>query len=485
MKRKEEGLIKKLLDYAIGSGLALIIGFISSPIISRLIDPVDMGKYSMFTLFAGITSTVMAYGTDQSFVRFYYEEDEKNRTKLLRESLKIPLITCITFIVILVICRQYISMYLFDEYNLAAIILIAINSFFMLFNRYALLVIRMKQKGKFYSTLQVINKVLYLIFSLGLCVPLKQTFIVIVSSSVIANVIVTLIALISDRDFWFSKVDKKVKLKNTQKDILKYGFPLIFTFLISWIFQASDKIVIKHFYGFEETGIYTSAFSIIALLNSIQATFLTFWVPVAYERYEKDPEDKSFFKEVFLLVAIIMMLVAIGLIMFKDIIILLLGEKYRAALFMVPCLVFMPVMNTVSETTVLGIAFKKKPKYHLVIAAICAIVNIICNIVLVPSLGAKGAAISNAITYIFFFVIRTSISQKLYYVNYELKKFYIIISFTLILSLYSTFNRTSIITGILAFINVIIMYMCYREIIIKYYKKGRDRLRTILVGQGS
>ena len=53
------------------------------------------------------------------------------------------------------------------------------------------------------------------------------------------------------------------------------------------------------------------------------------------------------------------MLVAVGTIMFKDLIILLLGKDYREASMVIPFLVFMPLMYTISETTVGGIDFKK------------------------------------------------------------------------------------------------------------------------------
>lgn len=44
----------------------------------------------------------------------------------------------------------------------------------------------------------------------------------------------------------------------------------------------------------------------------------------------------------------------------------------------------MPLMYTLSETTVIGINFQKKPKWHSIIAVVSWVTNIIGNFYLVP-----------------------------------------------------------------------------------------------------
>ena len=131
--------------------------------------------------------------------------------------------------------------------------------------------------------------------------------------------------------------------------------------------------------------------NIIAILNILQSSFATFWVPVAYEKYEKNPEDTKFFSNINDIVSFLMFGVGIGLILFKDIIVLLLGEKYRVASYIMPFLVFMPVLYTMSEVSVGGINFKKKPKYHIIIASLACLFNVVGNSILVPILGPKGS----------------------------------------------------------------------------------------------
>ena len=41
-------LLKKFIEFGMGNLIVLITGFISSPIITRLVLPEELGKFSMF-----------------------------------------------------------------------------------------------------------------------------------------------------------------------------------------------------------------------------------------------------------------------------------------------------------------------------------------------------------------------------------------------------------------------------------------------------
>lgn len=291
---------------------------------------------------------------------------------------------------------------------------------------------------------------------------------ILVYATVISNILATIIAIVAERDLWSHK-NFRGKIHTTSQELLKYGTPMIFTFLITWLFQSSDRLFIKHYQGYKELGIYSAAFSIIALLNAVQMAFSMFWVPVAYEKYEKDLNSKAFFTKVNKVVAFVMVFISIILVFFKDIIILILGEDYRFASSMIPFLVLMPLMYTVSETTVLGINFKKKSQYHIIITVLTAIVNLIGHILLIPSMGGTGAAISTGFTYVTFFSLRTFFSKKLYENNYNLKKFYLVTTNLMIFCLYATFNPIDMVYVLLGIFNIVVLCFVYKEILVDFF----------------
>lgn len=458
-------LLRKFLSFSVGNWLVLVIGLISAPLITRIIDPAEYGKFGLFTMYVNIVMLIITCGLDQSYVRFFYEEEEQNRNRLLFESIKIPLILNVIVACIIIIFKVPISQYVISDYNLSFIILLILNISLSSINRFSLLTVRMKQKGRLYSMLQVMQKISYLI-SIGLFFMIyNNSFLTLAYATLVSNLVLVVVSVFTERDSWNFRDIKGKKLKNSQIDILKYGIPLIFTVLVTWLFQSADKMAIKAYYGDYEVGIYNSANNIIAILNILQSSFANFWLPVAFEKYEKNPEDTKFFSNINDVVSFLMFGVGIGLILFKDIIVLLLGEKYRVASYIMPFLVFMPVLYTMSEVSVVGINFKKKPKYHVIIASLACLFNVAGNSILVPILGSKGAGISTGLAYIVFYYARTLISTRLYKVDYHIGRTTMAIVAILVLALYSSFREFSMITVIIGAIVILIVLFLYRNTI--------------------
>ncbi|MCD2502378.1 oligosaccharide flippase family protein [Clostridium sp. NSJ-145] len=469
------GLLKKFIDFAMGNVLVLILGLLSSSIITRIITPDQNGIFSMFTTITSLIILVIMIGMDQSYVRYYHEESEENRGKLLRRCIKLPLTLNIILGLCMLIFYKPISNWLVNESSFFVTLLILIHSTFNIISNFVLINIRMKQRGKLYSFVTVTNKIFYLLFVWIFYGIFKNNYMTLILSFVLANICMAIVGMVMEKEDWFN-FNSSGELNTDTKSLIKYGSPFIFSMAIVWVFQSIDKVSLKIFSDNYQIGLYAGAMTIIGLMNTLQGAFTTFWTPVAYEKYSKHPEDTNFFSEINQIVSLVMILLSIGLIACKEIIVLLLGPAYRETIFIFPFLVFMPIMYTISETTVLGINFKKKTKYHIYIAVFAAISNIIGNIILVPRMGATGAAISTGLSYIVFFLARTYFAGKLYKINLKMGRFWISIASVYVLaiaaSLY-TFNLTIL---ILTIISIVIVLFMYRDILIK----GYDMLKKVI-----
>ncbi len=232
---------------------------------------------------------------------------------------------------------------------------------------------------------------------------------------------------------------------------------------IMTLFQAIDKLTLNAISTYSEVGIYSSANSIISLFAVIQTTFNALWGPMAVEHYTNQPDDRTFYQRGNRIISFIMFFVGFSLILMKDIIALLLGSKYREAAFIVPFLAFSPIMYTISETTVSGLVFMKKSKIQIIVSIGACITNLIGNIILVPKIGGRGAAISTGLSYIVFFSLRTFLSNKYFYIDFKLKKFYLVVSFLVAYALINTFMRLNWITIIMYIMFVGSLLILYRQ----------------------
>ena len=465
-------LIKKFLSFSLGGYINIVIGLLTVPITTRLLSPEQYGVSSLITTVTSFMFVICCLGTEQGFVRFFYDEREQSRGKLLYNCLYYPFYISILVFFLIYIFKEKISIFFLGYSEKYFWLILIFSILFSGLNNYSFLFIRMQQKGKIYSVCNVLLKILEFIFILLLYKKYGDDYKTLVVALLLSLGLVTIFSIIIERKFWGFNGDSRI----TKKEILEFSLPLTLTMALNWVFASSDKIIIKTLSNVVELGLYSGAFKIISLLSVLQTGFTTFWTPVVYEHFSKNPDDTEFYKKANDYLSLIFFLIGIGLLMFRNIIILLLGAKYREAVFIMPMLIFIPIMFLLSETTHMGIGFKKKTKYYLYISIIVSMTNLIGNIILVPYLGAKGAAISTGLSYIIFFSCRTYFSSKLINFNFNLKRIYLIIVFyigyTLILS-FVNFWEVDMLLG--SVIVVIVLFLYKREIIELYEKYIKRR----------
>lgn len=477
-----DNLIKKFFNFSYGSWIGLLLGLLTTMLTTRLLSPDAYGIMSMFDLFLQIGLIISIFGTDQSFVRFFYEEEPSKRGALLLNSIRLPFIVSVLIVGLLFIFNKHLTIFLVGEEDYKLVIWLSLGIFAQLFFRYAQLVIRMQQNGHMYSILLILQRAFNILFVLLFFYTIGARYEVLIFSKVITLILLVLIAVYNGKSFWSISNIKIKGVKHSQSEIIRFGAPFVLTIFITWLFESFDKIALRQWSDFNEIGIYSAAMRLVALVLVVKQTFSSFWVPVAYERFEKNPEDKKFFRDVSTIVAYSMFLIATVSIAGKDIFVLLLGSEYKEAAFIMPLLVFIPVLYTISETTIIGINFYKKTKWHIVIALISCVSNIIGNLLLVPNYGAFGASLSTAISYIIFFSLRTYISKKFYNVSYPLFRIYlmiIVLFFYAISSVFITNNLVNIVLSIVLICALNLLFYRDLSIIIKKLKSLKKEFKVL------
>lgn len=417
--KKNKSLVNQLLDFGVGPIIGMGISMLTVPITTRILTPEEYGKSSLFTLFQSIFLIIGLMGLDQGFVRFYNDK-EIDKTKLMQNSLFYPLLLSGVLILISIFFYKPISIFLFGSVEFGLMIAFCFYIPALLINRFLLLQIRMDLKGKIYSFLSIFTQVITFITLICFLHFYQKTFRSIVYATIIGMVISTFVCLIfSNKNFILTKY---VYSKKLQKQLFKFSLPLVPSFILSWLLNSFDKVGLRTWSDFNQLGLYSAAFKIVALLNVFQNIFTTTWVPIAYKWYEEDvPNEK--FEDVSTVVLAIFVILFSLIIVFRNIIMLFLGEQYRNTASIFVFLLFVPVMYTVSETTCYGINFAKKTVYSLYIAIIASFLNLLGNFLLIPKYGAEGAAITTCISYIAFFWGRTLFSRKLWF-KFGLKKYF-------------------------------------------------------------
>jgi O-antigen/teichoic acid export membrane protein len=449
--------LKSFFSFSIGTWLRAVISFFSTPVISYLIVPEEFGKAAMFTLVYNIAFIVSLMGLDQSFVRHYYQNEEKK--ELFWNCLSLPIVSGIVISLAFVFFESPLSLALYGKNYPQMGLLFSISLMTGIFQRFNQLSVRMQKRGFLYSMLDVVNSLGNAGGTIVFALTVSKSFYAIVFGQISGNVMALVLGFITDRE------SRKFAKANFKKigGLLKYGFPLLPSSLLFWLFSSIDRISLRQYSTFTEIGLYSAAFKIVSVMQLFQAGFVSFWAPVAYEKYEFQPDSKEFFIKANRMVSLTIFLFGLLVLTFKDVVFLLFAKSYRNASFIVPFLILQPIMYVVSETTVLGINLTKKTYWHIVVTGISALANFTGNQILVPAFGAKGAAISTGLSYVLFFVLRTLIAEKLYPIGFDLKKIYAGTFTISVVALSGTFLENSSIFLSLSVAGIFFILLLYRN----------------------
>lgn len=457
-----KSILKHFLNIGVGSIANLVIGFFTVPILTRIVSPEEYGLLSLFTTYASLITAFLYLGQDQSLVRFFYDhEDALYEKSLFLKCVSVPL-----FLAILLLTVSYVaSVFRFFDWN-KLVLLFFVYAILEILERFLLLLHRLLYKSRQYSAITIFRKLCYLtLATIILWFTNQKTGETLIAAVTIASFLSVVACIFSLKDFLLAPMKNSIPML-PHRELIQYGFPFVFSTAIGSLFTSCDKIALNYFGNQGDVGIYASAWTIVNAFSIMQTIFCTLWVPMAVEHHAKDEEDRSFYERGNRIITIIMFSAGIMAIGLKDVCTLLLGEKYRSAAQIIPFLIFSPIMYTVSETTMLGIIFRKKNGAQIFISLGACITNIIGNYILVPLYGCKGAAISTGISYIIFFTLRTVFSVRLYYTNYKLKSFYCLTIIALLYCTYSTFG-TSVFWNIIGCVVCLgAVFFLYREDVI-------------------
>lgn len=420
---------RQLFGFSLGPMVGVFISMLTVPVTTRLVAPEEFGKSALFSLMQAIFNLVALCGMDQSYVRYYNTCDDKH--KLLYNSTLIPLIFSALVGILVFILRNQVSYFMFGQYERTIMLLVPFSLPATILSRFAMLSIRMDLRGKLYSALNIANQIINFLLLILFLIFYEKTFRSIVLASLLSsyfNMVIPLLfsnAAFVPKSYFFDK--------DLFNNLLKYGIPLIPSSILAWILNSFDKISLRLWGTFEELGLYAAAFKMVAIMNIFQNIFATTWSPIAYRWYENKVPNK-YFEYAGFLVTSFFSFIFVGVVLFRDIIFLFLGQKYRGTAEIFVFLFFMPLLYSIAEVTGMGIYFSKKTVYTLIVSFVAVIINMLGDFVFVKIQGAVGVAFISFLSYTVWFWLRTLISRKLWF-HFSIFPYFISIFLLLFLAL--------------------------------------------------
>ena len=184
------------------------------------------------------------------------------------------------------------------------------------------------------------------------------------------------------------------------KELFNKSKHYILSSMMVTIFAQTDKIMIKTMIDNETNGFYSTAVSCAGMTAFVFTAMIDSFGPMIYQ--SKKTDYKKFEKNVSILYSIIIYMALIQSIVLTlfagPIIELLYGQEYAAAAPLLQIVTWYTTFSYLGSARGIWMLAEKKQKYLWIINLSGALLNVVGNFILIPTLGAVGAAIASIAT---------------------------------------------------------------------------------------
>jgi O-antigen/teichoic acid export membrane protein len=250
------------------------------------------------------------------------------------------------------------------------------------------------------------------------------------------------------------------------KKYLQFSLPLTPTALIRWVTESSDRYLVTYFLGLQSVGIYSAACSIGNLIQLLVSPLQLILLPEISKLFDENKIDQvrtymSHSLRYFLLITIpaVFGLSALA----KPLLGVFTTEEFLSGWFVIPIIALSGLLAGIFQIFVNIIFLVKETKYITYINIVAAASNVLLNLILIPSKGIGGAALSTLISYFLMIVLCIHVSVKhfvFHFYFYDVVKsifsslvVYLFVSHFAISNIYELFA----VSGMGAFIYVFLM----------------------------
>ena len=373
------------------SVLQLIVGMLSA----RYLGPANYGLINYAASVVAFALPLMRLGLNATLVHEFVETPEKEG-EIMGTALVLNISSSI-------LCIFGVSAFAYaaNLEDTTAIAVCVLYSFSLLFAAVEMIQYwyQYKLMAKYSSLVMFFAYVIVSIYKIGLLITSKSVYWFAVTNSldfgIIGFVLIFIYFKKSSSRFSFSLQRAKVMLSKSKHYILSA--------LMVVLFQSTDHIMLTSMSGVTENGFYTAAITCAGVFQFVYTAIIDSFRPMILNAKKENSSDyNSFISRLYCIIIYVALAQSLVFTVFsKTIISILYGEGYLESIPVLRILVWYLAFSYMGSVRNVWILAEQKQKYLWIINLSGAVFNIALNAVLIPLLGASGAALASLLTQLF------------------------------------------------------------------------------------
>lgn len=425
-------LFKHTAIYGMATVLPRLLNIVLTPLHIGNLQASQYGVFQGIFAYLILGNVLLTYGMETAFFRFANKEE--NSEKVQKTALTALLGTSLMFLVVSWFFSQEIGVWLqYPQWIIQyAILILVLDTLVVIpFSWF-----RFQGKSLWYASLKIANVggylLLNLFFFLGvpflleinydfwkwLQVEDKIHYVFLANFLASLFTFLTLLPLYKKIGLGFNAV--------LFKKMVHYGFPILLAGIAFSINEAFDRIFIRMFVvenSDEIVGIYAACYKMGVFMSVFITAYKLGVEPFFFSSASKEnaPEMYAEITRVFTAVASFILLFITA---YTDVLkrILIPNSHYWNALWIVPFILVANLCLGIYHSLSVWYKVTDKTQYGAYISLLGSLVTIVGNILLIPLIGYKGAAVTTMLSYGTMLFVSFFIGQKKYPIPYKINQ---------------------------------------------------------------
>lgn len=456
--------IKASLAFIIASIIEKGINLITVPIFTRILSEDIYGQISVFNSWKGILNVIISFSLVGGVINNAMLDFEDDRDGFVSSIVSLIFFSSIAFYMSYRISERLFGNFLNYDEELINFI------FFNLAFSSCLGIWSIKERFDYkYKSVILISFIVALGSPITSFILIKFSRLNGFYAKIYGDNLILLVINVLLFIFLLNKGKKIINLKYW-KYALKFNLPLIPHYLSYIVLSQSDKIMIAKYLGDSKAGIYSLSYTIASILNIFISSINSSFIPWTYKMMKENKYRKIGEKaEKLLLVGGICSLLFI--LCSPEIIKIMAPPGYYKAIYIIPPVV-LGTYFTFIFTFFANIEFYyKKTNYVMVGSLICAVLNILLNLVLIPKYGMIAAGYTTMLSYFCMIIIHYIFMRKIEKNKiYDIKKIFLVIFFISVLAIGCILIYSYLYLRMILIITILILLFFKREKILEEIK---------------
>jgi len=404
-------LFKNLSIYTFSDLINKMVPFLLLPVLTRYLTPSDYGNIAIFFVLTSLLGVIISVEAKTSISVFFFKKSRDNLKVYIANILFI--VSSFTTLILLFIL--FFDSFLEEILSLSKewIIVAVVVTFAQFLTTINMVLWQSEHNsisvGVYKISQTIINLSLSLVLIIGLKMGWEGRLIAITFASIIFGGYS--LALLFKRDYIEMKFDKE-----SIKEALSFGIPLLPHALSVWFRTGIDRIFLTTYISAAATGMYTVAFQIASILYVVAVALNKAFSPYLYKKLNDITNEEKIklirYSYGYFLLLLIGAFILSGISPF--IVNYFLGSKFAEAQQYITFLSFSFAFQGMYLMVVNYVLYMKKTAFLSYVTISISIIHILLSYILITHYGLLGAAQATLITSILTFFSVWILSYKVY-----------------------------------------------------------------------